>query len=278
MAKKKYEESNIQAIATTIREKTGTEKTYFTSEMAEGVNEVFESGKKEQYLEWWADYLGYKPTNRLPIPMYMGFAGYRWNDTTFDPPYDIFVSSTSSLFSYSYVEDIRGILSRNNVSIIFDESNSKFNQHYNVFANSKVKYLPYLKLPKYGNCYGWFTFCGNLIEVDGYECLEKHTFETSSGTSKTFQGCTNLEHIIFHGTIANNINMQWCTKLDLESLLSLINCLKNFNGSTEEWTKTITLSTESWDLLKAQGNIYTWAEMECDITYYLSEGIRWNMA
>ena len=42
--KKKYEEANIQAIAEAIREKTGTENTYDTSEMASGVGEVFEAG------------------------------------------------------------------------------------------------------------------------------------------------------------------------------------------------------------------------------------------
>ena len=250
MAKKKYEESNIQAIATAIREKTGTEKTYKVSEMDEGVNEVYEAGKRAQHLEWWADYLGYTPINRTSKAMYQGFAGYGWDDTTFDPPYDIFVRQSSQMFSYSFVQDIRGILKRNNVSIIFDESQSYFTQHYDLFASSKVKYLPYLKLPKYGRCYGWFARCDNLIEVDGYECLENHTFETSSGSNKTFQGCTNLVHIIFHGTIANDINLQWSTKLDLESLISLVSCLKLFNSSDSGYkTKTVTLSAESWALL-----------------------------
>lgn len=42
---KKYEESNIQAIANKIREKTGTDNTYKTSEMASGVDEVFKAGR-----------------------------------------------------------------------------------------------------------------------------------------------------------------------------------------------------------------------------------------
>lgn len=197
---------------------------------------------------WWRKYLGYKETNRQAKYMYMAFGGYAWDDTTFDPPFDIYSSNSSSMFINSYIQDVRGILARNNVNIVFDESNSNYNQHYNVFSNSKVKYLPYLKLPIHGTCYGWFTNCKELIEVDGYECLEKHTFETSSGAYKTFQSCEKLKHIIFHGTIANNINLQWCTKLDFESLFSLFECLKHFGGSGNEYTKTITLSPESWDL------------------------------
>lgn len=67
----------------------------------------------------------------------------------------------------------------------------------------------------------------------------------------TFQGCESLEKIIFSGTIASDINLQWSTKLDLESLVSLFNCLKNFLADDPDnaHTKTITLSAESWALL-----------------------------
>lgn len=51
MAKKAYEENNIAAIANKIREKTGGESTYKTSEMPSGIDEVyntgFEAGKAE---------------------------------------------------------------------------------------------------------------------------------------------------------------------------------------------------------------------------------------
>lgn len=191
----------------------------------DGITEGVEQGKQAQRLEWWGKYLGYKPTNRTSKAMYSAFGGFAWDDTTFDPPYDIFAQSTSSMFSYSYVQDLRGIFARNNVNIVFDESSSTYNQHFNVFANSKVKYLPYLKLPIYGTCYGWFTNCKELIEVDGYECLATHTFETSSGGYKTFQECTALEHIIFHGTIAKKLDIHWSKKLDRASILSLLTCL-----------------------------------------------------
>ena len=44
MAKKIYEEANIAAIADKIREKTGGEATYTTTEMASGIDEVYEAG------------------------------------------------------------------------------------------------------------------------------------------------------------------------------------------------------------------------------------------
>lgn len=44
MANKKYEETDIQAIAEAIREKTGSEDSYKVSDMVSGVNEVYEAG------------------------------------------------------------------------------------------------------------------------------------------------------------------------------------------------------------------------------------------
>lgn len=197
--------------------------------------------------EWWGKYLN----NGKVQASNMLFAGVGWKDTVFDPLFDINMSNSSSAFNSSGITDLRGILQRNGVSLIFNDSGTGYNQHFSVFTYSKIKYIPYLKLPLTSTAYGWFTGCAQLIEVDGYECTEKHTFEQSNGASKTFQGCTNLVHIIFHGTIANTINMQDCKKLDMESLGSLFRCLKNFRADDPDNanTKTITLSVESWALL-----------------------------
>lgn len=47
MALKKYEETDVANIAKTIRSKTGTDTTYNISEMAGGVEEVFEAGRND---------------------------------------------------------------------------------------------------------------------------------------------------------------------------------------------------------------------------------------
>lgn len=51
MAKKVYEETKIKAIADKIREKTGGDSTYKTSEMPEGVEAVYEAGQKSMVDE-----------------------------------------------------------------------------------------------------------------------------------------------------------------------------------------------------------------------------------
>ena len=43
--------------------------------------------------------------------------------------------------------------------------------------------------------------------------------------NNAFSNCDKFEHCVFEGTIASNINLQWSTKLNRESILSLLTCL-----------------------------------------------------
>ena len=179
-------------------------------------------GMESQRRKWWKDYITPMRTNGAASAFY----GACWNDKTFDPPIDIVTTSANSLFYMSYVQDVRGIMARNNVSFVFLDTVASYTQFFTLFQGARVKYLPYLKLPKTSTCYGWFYNCKYLVEVDGYECTEKHTFETSSGATQTFYNCTELVKILFYGTIANKLDIHWSTKLSRESILSLLQCLK----------------------------------------------------
>lgn len=204
-------------------------------------------GKEEAKLEFWRKYLN----NGNSIAGIYAFAGYRWNDATFDPPFNIVASGSSNMFCYSQIEDLRGILARNGVSITFlDTTNGASSQHFNIFASAKVKYVPYLKMPSTSSAYGTFNNCTNLKEVDGFDCTERTAFASGAATSNmTFYNNTALEKIFFYGVVANNINMQWSTKLTVASLISLIKSLKDYSGTAEALTRTITLSSDSWTVL-----------------------------
>ena len=197
------------------------------------------------------------------------FYGAGWNEAIFRPKYDIVATSLAETFYGSPIKDLTSILEKQGVAL--DTSNCTSLSF--VFAHTKITNIPKINMSACTNSSSTFGTSTSLVRIEGIVSSEKTVFDKS-----TFQNCTAFEHCIFEGTIASDINLQWSKLLDLESLLSLINCLKSFNNSTEEWTKTITLSTESWDLLRAQGNIFSWGGLECDITYYLGEGIRWNMA
>ena len=121
------------------------------------------------------------------------------------------------------------------------------NQCYYTFYNaSKLKKIYDMGIPQ-GQYYNTtFNYCSALEEIELIRCDENTVFNVN-----TFGNCTSLIRIGFTGTIASDINLQWCKKLDLESLVSLFSCLKNFKSDDPDnmYTKTITLSAESWALL-----------------------------
>jgi hypothetical protein len=72
--------------------------------------------------------------------------------------------------------------------------------------------------------------------------MEKFIVKEQNTFSNSFQSATDLEHIIFEGTIGQNgLNLQSSTKLSHESLMSVINCLKDYSTDTSGTTWTVTI-------------------------------------
>ena len=64
----------------------------------------------------------------------------------------------------------------------------------------------------------------------------------STAKFSTFMYCVNLEHVIFEGVIGQNgLKVDSCTKLDHESLMSIINCLEDKTADTSgtQWVVTL---------------------------------------
>lgn len=92
-----------------------------------------------------------------------------------------------------------------------------------------------------------YSYCRKLEEIEIIRCNENTTFTSA------FISCAGLIKVIFSGRIASDINLQWSTKLSLESLISLFSCLKVYSSDDADYcTKTITLSAESWALTESQ--------------------------
>lgn len=92
-----------------------------------------------------------------------------------------------------------------------------------------------------------YSYCRKLEEIEIIRCNENTTFTSA------FISCAGLIKVIFSGRIASDINLQWSTKLSLESLISLFSSLKVYYSDDADYcTKTITLSAESWALTESQ--------------------------
>lgn len=185
--------------------------------IAENEQKVYDAGKKSERDDFWDDYLYYG--KNLGNYLY-AFAAFGWNDKTYNPPENstLVVSiNASGMYNYSHITDTKVTLDFRNL----------INNTTNIFAYSKIKTIP-------------------KIIVN-----EKTGVFTSA-----FTGCSALENVTFEGTIANNISLSSSSKLTHDSLMSVINALYNFSGTTE--TRTCTFgSTNLAKLTDAEKAIAT---------------------
>lgn len=69
--------------------------------------------------------------------------------------------------------------------------------------------------------------------------IRKFTVYETTELTGTFSGCSALTEIRIGGTIGPNISFAACSKLTHDSLISIINALKDYSGTTT--TRTLTL-------------------------------------
>ena len=204
MAKKVYEEENIRAIADKIREKTGSNETYKTSEIPHGIEmvykagqesgigyeEAYEAGQKAEYDRFWDIF----QTNGTRRNYAQGFAGVCWKDENYNPKYPIIVTNMAS----NMFNNNTGITSTK-VPITIDTASAA-----SVFQGAtRLKEIPSLKVT-----------------------------EKVSAFSYWFNKCNALETINFteDSVISNDISFADCTQLTHDSLMSIINALKDLRA------------------------------------------------
>lgn len=247
MAKKKYEEANIQAIAGSIREKTGTEKTYKTKDMAEGVGEVFEVGKKSGYtdenLAWFNMITGngkrttgarlFNECNLdeivLPKPItgitMAGKMFYNMPDTTTLPP--------------------KEMIDLSSVDVATSSSNTDYSVHHAFGGCSKVKYIPDYGIQAPYQYYATYASCRSLEEIELVRSNENTKY------INTFVNDTSLTTIHFEGVIGTDFDIHY-SPLTPTSFKSVVKHLKNYSGIADH-TRTLTVKASAWEALEAEG-------------------------
>lgn len=252
-------------IADAIREKTGTENTYTPAEMANGVNEVYEAGKAKEWNDFWDNYLeAYYSQSQNASYM---FATKMWNDKTFKPNRDIVLygyRNSNRMFYNTGITDLEAALQKQGV--ILDASQTR--RADEMFYTSSITVVPELDLSEIGNgntnhLNGLFGSCHDLHTVRKLKISDKYV--VTIGTA--FSGCTSLANIEFEGTIQTNASFSVCP-LTVASLKSIITHLKDYSGTTSEYTYTVTFKTSAFAELEAEGATAeyngtpcTWAEL-----------------
>ena len=195
------------------------------TQVAENVEAVYAAGVKSEYDRFWDNY----QQNGVRANYDQAFS-YNWNDELFNPKYDLIAKSCSMMFQYTSITDLKDKLENKGLKLDTSQATSLLQ----MFQGANIIHIPEIDAQKATNMsYAFGSNC-KAVTIDKLIVSEN----TVLGTT-TFNQAGKLENIVIEGTIASPIDLHWSTKLTHESLMSFINALKDFSGTTT--TKTCTL-------------------------------------
>lgn len=220
-------------IADKIREKTNGTEIIFPNEMADKVEEVYQKGvsdgEKSEYDRFWDNAQNYgEVSNNFCINL---FSGKTWNDNTFKPKYNIKANGRAdNLFAQTRITDLKSILEKQKVTLDMSECTN----FYQFFYYSDVTKIPTIDA---SNATSLHAFCETTKKL---EQIDKLIVTSKITTAQyAFYNCLALKRVIFEGELCcGNLNMQYSTLLDKESLTSIVNTL---SASTTGLTVTLSL-------------------------------------
>lgn len=224
----------LTAIANAVRAKLGTEQAYTLSELSENVDTVYQKGKQTQTDAFWES-AQKTSAGALRTDYSYAFAGAMWNDETYLPKYNIAPSNCSNMFFHNYeIYSPFKCSAYPNAPITIDTSSSTSFDRF--IYDCVVKAVPTINTTAATRLFSAFSYAVGLETID--KLILKS--DGSQTFSSVFQGTTTLENIVIEGTIGQNgFDVSPCTKLTHDSLLSIINALKDYSGTTTP--KTVTL-------------------------------------
>lgn len=206
--------------------------------IAENTPKVYESGKDAEAKSFWGVLQNYGNPQRY------AYAFYGWNRDIFYPQYNIVCEGNmGSMFRFfesnsSTPFDLSARLKE--CGVVLDTSQATTGTAYTFYYSSFSK-IPTVDVTgiaddeklTYMFSNNWF-----LKEIEKIICKETNVWHV------TFNGSNNIEKMIIEGVIGRNgFDVSHCTKLTHDSLMSIINALKNYREDTSGSTYTISLGT-----------------------------------
>ena len=235
------QQNKFKEIADAIRAKTGETGLIKPSEFAGKVEDVYDAGKQSEYDYFWDTFQeNGKRTNYAAA-----FGG--WNSkNNFKPKYPIKPVSAYYMFynntgSGIKILDFVQFCEENNVVLDYSECT---NAYYGIAALQSAHFgtLDFSKCTVLNSLFYSHSFCDANYSVKTIDAFISS--ETTAYHSSTFQYATNLTNLNMVGVIAkNNFNVSYCPKLTHDSLMTIINCLKDYSDYTGTTSWVCTLGT-----------------------------------
>ena len=211
----------------------------YTEGYQDGEETGIEMGKQAEYDRFWDTYQNYGNRGSYEF----AFSNDGWTDEMFMPKYDIIpLNSADGMFAYQgyrsttqCLTNIKGLLEKAGVTL--DTSQSTAMSKFCYLAKSithlpKISHESCTKMESTFWQSALYTIDELALKADG-----TNTFGTDNW-NKPFNGCWNLQHMIVSGTIGTSgFNVGDCSKLDHDSLMSIINALQTKTSGT--WTVTL---------------------------------------
>ena len=214
--------------------------------IAENEQKVYDAGQKSEYDRFWDDF-----QQNGDRTNYTNAFSACWTAETFKPKYPIRPTNAYFMFYDNTgagirIDDFVEFCKENNVVLDYSQCE---NAYYGIGCLCSPHYgtLDFSKCTNLNSLFYGQQFSANsayaVVTIDEFISSEVTTYHAT-----TFQHATKLANITIKGVIAkNNFNVSYCTQLTHDSLMSIINALKDYSGSGT--TYTVTLGTTNLEKL-----------------------------
>lgn len=187
--------------------------------IAENQQRVYDAGQQAEYDRFWDLY---QQNGTRYNYQYGAFGGTGWTDATYKPKYPVKPKHPYMMFMGCGMTEIKGV----------DFSNANDLQNTFAYSTSLVR-IGAINAPSATNASNILNGCTKLQTVENLTIGEACYFNANSFN------CAALENITIGGVIGCNVDFHLCTKLTHDSLMSIINALKNLTGTGTTYTLTL---------------------------------------
>lgn len=207
--------------------------------VAENQQKVFEAGKQAEYDAFW-DLFQQNGTRTG-----YGYAFVSWLPDFFRPKYElrprngVYMFREFNYYSHTTPIDFVSLLEETGAVLDFSACTS----WTQMFFFAKITHLGTLDMRAYTSGYQIFNGMSNLVTIDKLILNGDVAYDFSD----SFTTCRNLENLTIEGTVGapkyDRFKLNECTKLSHDSLMSIINSLKDYTGQPQETTPNLVIGS-----------------------------------